>query len=331
MKEVSLDVAQTRPVLREFLRTKLPRDNWDVPGIPKAVTNLPPIGILGTGRMAKALGALLSPIGAVAGRCAESAANAAKFIDLHPDPHQAAAPRTVSLSQLPRHSRHILIAVSDDAIPEVAAALAAAGLSGAIVLHTSGAAGPEALDALRAADNSVGVLHPLQTVPSAERGVQTLRGATYAFAGDRSAAAWAQDLIAQLEGKPLAVDPRHWQHYHAAAVMACNYQVTLVDAALELMEIAAIGRAAALDALGPILRATIDNVLGSGPEKALTGPIRRGDVGTVRRHLAALDIAAPETRRLYSAAGLRTVAIAERAGLQENAARQLRQALGMQD
>src|ERR1019366_1910049 len=114
------------------LLTKPPRDNWDVPGIPKVVTNPSPIGILGTGRMAKALGALLSPIGAVAGRCLESAENAANFIGLH----QSAMPQTVSLSQLPRHSRHILIAVSDDAIPEVAAGLAAAGLSGAIVLHT---------------------------------------------------------------------------------------------------------------------------------------------------------------------------------------------------
>ncbi len=289
--------------------------------------DVPPIGILGTGRMAQALGARLSPIGAVAGRCGESAANAAKFIGTH----QSATPRAVSLRELPRHSRHILIAVSDDAIPEVATALSAAGLTGAIVLHTSGAAGPEALDALRAANNSVGVLHPLQTVPTAERGVQTLPGATYAFAGDASAAAWARDLIAQLEGKPLAVDPRYWQHYHAAAVMACNYQVTLVDAALELMEIAGIGRNTALEALAPILRATIDNVLAAGPEAALTGPIRRGDVGIIRRHLGALANAAPETNRLYRAAGLRTVAIAERAGLQESAARELRHALGMQE
>ena len=288
----------------------------------------PPIGIAGTGRVAKALGALLSPIGAVAGRCEESATNAAEFIARH----QACPPKTVPLSQLPWHSRHILIAVSDDAIPEVAAGLAAAGLTGAIVLHTSGAAGPEALAALRVRDNSVGVLHPLQTVPSAELGVQTLRGATYAFAGDASAAAWARDLIAQLAGKPLPVDPQRWQHYHAAAVMACNYQVTLVDAALELMEIAGIDRTAALDALGPILRATIDNVLATGPEKALTGPIRRGDVGTIRRHLAALQrIASQETRQLYSAAGLRTIPIAERTGLLENAVRELERALGMQE
>lgn len=228
-------------------------------------------------------------------------------------------------------SKHILIAVPDDRIPEAAGELAAGGLTGAVVLHTSGAAGPEALQSLRAAGNSVGVLHPLQTVPSAERGVETLPGSTYAFAGDARAGEWARSLIARLRGKPLAIDPRHWAQYHAAAVMACNYQVTLMDCALELMEIAGVARANALEALAPILRATTENILAFGPEKALTGPIARGDVGTIEKHLSALDAAAGETRHLYIAAGLRTVAIARRSGLPEAAACELRRTLGSKD
>ena len=70
---------------------------------------------------------------------------------------------------------------------------------------------------------------------------------------------------------------------------------------------AGIGREAALDALGPILRTTTENVLTLGPEGALTGPIRRGDAGTIRRHLDAVESASAETRALYVAAGLRTV------------------------
>ena len=81
------------------------------------------------------------------------------------------------------------------------------------------------------------------------------------------------------------------------------------------------------EALGPILRATTENVLQSGPEGALTGPIRRGDVGTIRRHLAAVENASPETRRLYVAAGMRTVAVAERAGLDGSAAREVEKIL----
>jgi predicted short-subunit dehydrogenase-like oxidoreductase (DUF2520 family) len=246
------------------------------------------IAIAGTGRIAKAIGTLLSRSGvriaAMAGRGA--------------------------VSQLPQCANHILIAVSDDSIPHVADELAAAGLRDSTIVHTSAAAGPEALAILRPTGNAIGVLHPLQTVPSAERGIESLPGATYAIAGDDRATAWARELVSLLGGNILAVDPRRWGLYHAAAVMACNYQVTLVDAALELMEIAGISRDQALGALAPILRTTTDNILSQGPEAALTGPIRRGDISTITTHLEALKAASPETRRLYVAAGLRTIAVA---------------------
>lgn len=254
-----------------------------------------PIAIIGRGRIARALGALLPPV--------------------------------VPTGE----ARHILIAVTDDAIPVVAAKLAAGGLKDAIVLHTSGAAGPDALQPLREAGNAVGVLHPLQTVPSAERGIESLPGATYAFAGDAGAVEWARSLVVRLGGKELAVNPRHWHHYHAAAVMACNYQITLVDAALELMEAAGVRRSVALEALAPILRATTENVLAAGPEKALTGPIVRGDDGTVRKHLEALETALPETRRLYVAAAERTIPVARLAGLNESAACEIAHVLNAQD
>jgi predicted short-subunit dehydrogenase-like oxidoreductase (DUF2520 family) len=272
------------------------------------------VGIAGTGQIARAMGYLLRrsglPIHAVAGRSPASTADAARFMG---------AENAVSIEELPGYARHLLIAVSDDAIPQVASGLAVGGLRDAIVLHTSGAAGPQALATLLAAGNSIGVLHPLQTVPSAERGIEALSGATYAFAGDDRATAWARDLIARLGGKALAVDPKRWGLYHAAAVMACNYQVTLVDAALELMEIAGIERGLALGALAPILRAATENILSAGPERALTGPIRRGDIGTLRAHLEAIEAALPETKRLYVTAGLRTIPIASRAGLSPQA------------
>lgn len=274
--------------------------------------------------MARALGALLAgrgvAVSAVGGRGVRSTEQARQFIG---------AGRAVTLGELARHARHILIAVSDGAIAEVASQLASNGLKDGIVLHTSGAAGPRALDVLCEAGNATGVLHPLQTVPSAEKGLETLAipGTTYAFAGDELAAAWASGLIDRLGGRALRVAPEVWQHYHAGAVMACNYQMTLVDAALELMALAGMGRAVALEALGPILRATTENVLQAGPEWALTGPIRRGDAGTVRRHLGAVEQASPETKKLYVAAGLRTIALAQRAGLDGHAAREVEKVL----
>lgn len=255
--------------------------------------------------MAKALGALLRESGvhitAVAGRNPDSTTAAAQFIG---------ATKAITLPDLPKHATHILIAVSDDAIASVAEELRHAGFCDGVALHTSGAAGPEALEPLSANNNSIGVLHPLQTVPSPERGIQALRGSTFAYSGDERAIQWARTLIRHLEGKALAVDSRRWSNYHAAAVMACNYQVTLVDAALELMEKAGLKREQALDALAPILRTTIDNILSSKPEMALTGPIRRGDVATIEKHLNALDDALPETKELYIAAARRTIPFA---------------------
>jgi predicted short-subunit dehydrogenase-like oxidoreductase (DUF2520 family) len=110
-------------------------------------------------------------------------------------------------------------------------------------------------------------------------------------------------------------------------VFASNYQVTLVDAALELMQCAGLSRGEALDALQPLIRATTENVLCAGPEQALTGPVRRGDSGTVRKHLRALEACLPETKDLYAAAGFRTVPLAVRSGLSNGAARDLAEAL----
>ncbi len=265
-----------------------------------------PLGIAGTGKLAQALAALLTERGVRV---------------------RTISARGDALCELPRLASHILIAVTDGAIAEVAANLAKTGLTRAVVLHTSGAIGPAALEVLRQAGNSVGVLHPLQTVPSVEKGIEKLPGSTFAFSGDPDAAAWASRLVALLNGTPLRLNPDFWHHYHAAAVMACNYQMTLVDCALELMAIAGIARDQALDALSPILRATTENVLHAGPASALTGPIRRGDVATIARHLAAMSDASPETKAVYVTAGLRTIPLAERAGLDENEAREVNELL----
>lgn len=264
------------------------------------------LGIAGTGKLACSLSTLLTQRG----------------LRVH-----TVSARGDALAALPRLAAHILIAVADNAIAEVAANLAQAGLTHAVVLHTSGAIGPQALDVLRGAGNSVGVLHPLQTVPSVDQGVAALPGSTFAFAGDPAAEDCASRMIALLDGKPLRVNPDFWHHYHAAAVMACNYQMTLVDCALELMAAAGIAREQALDALSPILRATTENVLHSGPACALTGPIRRGDVAAIARHLAAMHDVSAETKALYLTAGLRTIPLAERAGLAATAAHEVQKIL----
>lgn len=280
------------------------------------------IGIVGAGRMAQALGRLLRersgvPV-VIASRTKKSAETAAAWIG------GAAVP----LEELTKAKR-LLIAISDDGLPEVASRLADLGLQGAMVLHTCGSQGPETLLELSKSGNAVGVLHPLQTVPSATEGVAALPGSAFAVAGDAEAVAWAETLVELLGGTCLRIEAGRWPLYHAAAVMACNYQATLVDAALELLEQAGLSRTAALGAIAPLVRSTTANVLRLGPDAALTGPIQRGDAATVRAHRTALCTARQETSALYSSAGLRTIEIARRRGLSEDKAQALAESLGM--
>lgn len=286
------------------------------PEFPSGVGATPlPVGILGTGRLALALGELLRRNGvtvkAVAGRNPERSAEAATFMG---------AATWCGIDELSTRAPLILISVSDNAIPEMAERLAACPVLPQVVLHVSGATGLGVLQPLQQVGVATGVLHPLQVIPSAERGIETLAGATFTCAGDEQAVEQALLLARIVGGVPLRIDASQLARYHAASVMACNYQVVLMDAALGMFEEAGISREAALAAMRPIIRANTENLLNLGPELALTGPLRRGDTATLRRHLDALDTAPPESRRLYLAAAESALPLARRAGLPAAAA-----------
>jgi predicted short-subunit dehydrogenase-like oxidoreductase (DUF2520 family) len=269
-----------------------------------------PIGIAGAGRVAQSLARLLretgQPVVAVASRSAASARAAAEF----------AGPgvTATTYAELPGKASRLVIAVPDEALEEVAGTLAETARAG-IALHTCGARGPEALGALADRGIACGTLHPLQTVASPQQGAASLRGVTFAVAGDPAALAWAREIAEALGGTAVEIEPRARPLYHAAAVMASNYVVVLVDAAVTLMQAAGLERDAALEAVAPLLRTTVDNVLAEGPEGALTGPIQRGDAATVAAHLAALGASPASVRELYRAAGRQALDIARRRGL----------------
>jgi predicted short-subunit dehydrogenase-like oxidoreductase (DUF2520 family) len=283
-----------------------------------------PIGIAGAGRVARALGRLLrergEPVVAAASRDAGHAAWAAEFMG----PDVLAVP----LDQLARRATRILIAVTDDAIPVVARALAAAGMDRGIVLHTCGGRGPEVLEPLAEAGVACGVLHPLQTIATPEAGVAALPGSSFAVSGAPLAVLWGGSIVELLDGTALHIAPAQMPLYHAAAVMASNYVTGLIDAAAILMKTAGIDERTALKALEPLIRGAVGNTLALGPERALTGPIERGDVETVRRHLQSLEAAAPSAARLYRAAGLHVLELARRRGLGEAHASEIEALLG---
>ncbi len=270
-----------------------------------------PILIAGTGRLARALGRLLAehgePVVAVAGRDAARAASAATFIGHGVKPAELDAP--------PKRCTRFIIAVSDAAIGAVAAQLAAAGVARGIAVHTCGALGREALAPLAEAGLACGTLHPLQTVATPEQGLSALASCAYMVDGDPDALEWAGRLAGSLGAMTLRLPPDGHTFYHAAAVMASNYVVALVDAAAMLMRAAGIGEQTARLALAPLVEASSSNALRQGPVEALTGPVQRGDVSTLRLHMQALEAAPDRLRELYSAAGLYTLEIAVRRGL----------------
>jgi predicted short-subunit dehydrogenase-like oxidoreductase (DUF2520 family) len=281
------------------------------------------VGIIGAGRIAQSLGRLLyrrgASVVALASRNQEAAEKASSFI--------GANVQALCLAELASRADHLLIAVTDGALPEVAAQLSRLGFGGATVLHTSGNAGPGALQPLASCGIAVGVLHPLQTVPTPEAGLHSLPGSFFGVGGVDQARNWATALVALLHGRAVHIAPDAWPLYHAAAVMASNYQSALIDSALELLDLAGVPRDIALSALAPIVRSAMDNVLSAGPVAALTGPIQRGDAGTVRAHLVSLAKSEPETRQLYAAAGLRTLSVAQKQGLPQTAAAAVRATL----
>jgi predicted short-subunit dehydrogenase-like oxidoreductase (DUF2520 family) len=180
---------------------------------------------------------------------------------------------------------------------EIAAAAAAVGGAAPLVGHTSGATPLSALQPARAAAFG---LHPLQTFAPEASGLDAFAGAGCAIAGSTAQAlAFAADLARALGMTPFEIDDEGRAAYHAAASVASNFLVTLQAAAERIAAGAGLEPEQARQLLAPLLRRTVDNVAGLGPERALTGPVARGDHATVEAQRRAVAEAAPELLDLF--------------------------------
>jgi predicted short-subunit dehydrogenase-like oxidoreductase (DUF2520 family) len=221
----------------------------------------------------------------------------------------------------------VILAVGDDALGPCVAELARseAVVPGQVVLHLSGALTSDVLAPLRDLGAKTGSMHPLIAFsPEPAVAARQCRGATFALEGDIAAVALADAIVRRLGGSPVTLAPELKPLYHAGAVFASNYLVTLVAVAARLLEGAGLASDRALAALAPLARATLENLAATGPVAALTGPVARGDVATVRRHLMALSHADAE---LYRAAGRETLKLARQAGLSTEKAAKLEELL----
>jgi predicted short-subunit dehydrogenase-like oxidoreductase (DUF2520 family) len=200
------------------------------------------------------------------------------------------------------HADALILCVPDS---EIATAAEAAAGAAPIVGHTSGAT---PLSALAAAGAETFGLHPLQTIAGAET---ELRGCGCAIAGGTPRAEAAARSIAERLGMvPFAIDDSRRAAYHAAASIASNFLVTLEAAAESVAAGAGIGGEEARRLLAPLVRTTVQNWASLGPERALTGPVARGDDATVARQREAVARTAPELLELFDALVERTRALA---------------------
>jgi predicted short-subunit dehydrogenase-like oxidoreductase (DUF2520 family) len=170
------------------------------------------------------------------------------------------------------------------------------------VLHLSGALDRSALVALEPSGAALGSLHPLQTLSNALSAPERLRGAAAVTEGDARALRVANELAKAVGLKPVAISSASKAVYHAAGVFGSNYVIALLGVARRLLKQAGLPSAVAEPALLSLVRGAIDNIAASGLERALTGPVARADVDTIKRHVAALKGADAELYRLLGAA-----------------------------
>jgi predicted short-subunit dehydrogenase-like oxidoreductase (DUF2520 family) len=160
----------------------------------------------------------------------------------------------------------------------------------------------------------VATLHPLQSFASVDQAVSLMPGSFCTIEGDEDALPAVRGVVEDLGGILLEITAEKKTLYHAAAVAASNYLVTLIHLALELDRAAGLDGDRSLNALLPLIKGTLDNIDKKGIPDALTGPIARGDVATVSAHLKAMKKDAPGLLPLYQCLGLYTIGLARAKG-----------------
>jgi predicted short-subunit dehydrogenase-like oxidoreductase (DUF2520 family) len=253
------------------------------------------VGVVGAGRVGAALAAAL-------GRAGHRPVAASGVSDASRRRAEALLPGVPLLepAAVLRHADLVLLTVPDDALPDLTAGLAETGAirPGQLLVHTSGRYGAAVLDPARRAGALPMALHPAMTFTGTAVDVQRLHGCTFGVTAPDELRLAAEALVIEMGGEPewIAEDMRPL--YHAALAIGANHMVTLIAQAMDLLARAGVAEPGRM--LGPLLGAALDNALSSG-DAALTGPVARGDAGTVAAHLGELRTHAPETVASYVA------------------------------
>lgn len=263
------------------------------------------IGFIGAGTTGTALAVRLSqrgyPVVAVSSRSLSSAQKLAARLAGNCQVH-ASAQGVADNAEL------IFITTPDDAIAQVCAQVH--WHEAQAVVHCSGAHSVDILQPARELGALVGSFHPLQTFAGVDQAIENLPGSTFALEAEEPLMSTLKELVLVLNGNWVELKPGDKVLYHAAAVFACNYLVTVVKLALDLWQDLGVSPPEATRALLPLLRGTLNNIASIGLPHCLTGPVARGDLGTLQRHLEALKKKHPSLLSIYRELGLHTIPIA---------------------
>jgi len=262
------------------------------------------IGFIGAGTVGTALAVSLSQKGnrviAVSSRTLSSAQRLAQLISncqVYP-----AAQGVADAAEL------VFITTPDDVIAKVASEIK--WHKEQDVLHCSGAHSIDILEPAKRLGANVGSFHPLQTFAGVNEAIKNLPGSTFALEAEEPLLSRLKELASILNGKWVELRPGDKVLYHASAVFVSNYLVTLVKLALDLWQGFGVPGEEATKALLPLLKGTVNNIENIGLPNCLTGPIARGDLSTISKHLNALKSKSPSLFTTYQDLGLQTISIA---------------------
>ena len=193
------------------------------------------------------------------------------------------------------------------------------------MVHCSVTDSVDILLSARKSGARVGFFHPLQTFAGFGQAVENIPGTTFALEADEPLLTTLKDMATALGGHWIELGAKDRVIYHTAAVFVCNYLVTLVKLATDLWQTFAIPPEQATQALLPLIRGTINNIDTIGIPECLTGPIARGDAGTIKKHLGALQKVAPDLVATYQELGLKSLPIAlKKGGIDKKQANELK-------
>lgn len=267
------------------------------------------VGVVGAGRVGTTLGAALALAGhRVVAATAISAESRRRAEERLPGVELTTPQHVVEAADL------VLLTVPDDALPGLVSGLieTAVPVQGKLLVHTSGRFGTGVLAAATRAGGLPLALHPVMTFTGRPDDVNRLAGISFGVTSPDPLRPVAEALVLEMGGEPVWITEEGRTLYHAALAGSANHLVTLVVESMELLRAAGVESPGAM--LGPLLGAALDNALRLGLN-GLTGPVARGDAGTVADHIDELARVSPEGRRAYVAMARLTADRALAAGL----------------